>query len=218
MKNYQLYLFDFDYTLADSSAGIVKCFQITLQKMGLPVATPETICRTIGLPMREAIMRITQNRSEIDYDAFIAVYKQEADRYMTPLTHFYPQTIPLLTALKERGIKTGIISSKTSHRIAEKFTQDGYAHLIDHIIGSHEVKELKPSPEGIETALRHFGAAREDVLYTGDSHVDALAAQNAGVDFAAVTTGTTSAADFAAYPHTAILANIGELLTSQSSC
>lgn len=218
MKNYQLYLFDFDYTLADSSAGIVKCFQITLQKMGLPAATPESICRTIGLPMREAIMRITQNRSEPDCDAFIAVYKQEADRYMTPMTHFYPQTIPLLTALKERGVKTGIISSKTSHRIAEKFTQAGCAHLIDLIIGSHEVQELKPSPEGIETALHHFGVAKEAVLYTGDSHVDALAAQNAGVDFAAVTTGTTSAADFAAYPHTCILANIGELITSQSSC
>ena len=132
MKNYKLYLFDFDYTLAGSSKGIVKCFQITLDKLELPAASPETICRTIGLPMREA------------------------DRYMTPLTHFYPQTISLLTALKERGARTGIISSKTNYRIAEKFTQDGCAHLIDHIIGSNDVQNLKPSPEGIEAALRYI--------------------------------------------------------------
>lgn len=217
MKKYQLYLFDFDYTLADSSAGIIKCFQITLNKMGLPATTPETICRTIGLPMREAVMRITQNRSETDCDAFIELYKKEADYYMTPLTHFYPQTIPLLTALNHRGARTGIISSKTSHRIAEKFVQDGCAHLIDHIIGSNDVKELKPSPEGIEAALRYFDVPKSDVLYTGDSYVDAQTAQNAGIDFAAVTTGTTSNADFAAYPHTAILANIGELLSSEPS-
>lgn len=214
MKKYQLYLFDFDYTLADSSAGIVKCFQITLQKMGLPTASPETICRTIGLPMREAVMRITRNRSEIDCEAFIATYKQEADRYMTPLTHFYPQTIPLLTAIKDSGARVGIISSKTNYRIAEKFTQDGCNHLIDLIIGSNDVKNLKPSPEGIEAALRHFDVVKSDVLYTGDSYIDAQTAQNAGIDFAAVTTGTTQAADFAAYPHTAILSNIGELLAN----
>ena len=28
--NYKTYLFDFDYTLADSSRGIVKCFRIVL--------------------------------------------------------------------------------------------------------------------------------------------------------------------------------------------
>ncbi|BAL83215.1 putative phosphatase [Selenomonas ruminantium subsp. lactilytica TAM6421] len=212
MKNYQLYLFDFDYTLADSSAGIVKCFQTTLEKSGLPAVEKDTICRTVGLPMREAVMRITQNRDEAACDAFIAAYKKEADRYMTPMTHFYPQTIPLLTELKARGAKVGIISSKTRSRIAEKFVQDGYAHLIDHIIGSDDVKTLKPSPEGILAALQHFGLEHDKILYTGDNLVDAQAAQNAKVDFAAVTTGTTPAADFAAYPHIAILFDIGQLI------
>lgn len=211
MKNYQLYLFDFDYTLADSSEGIVKCFQITLEKLGLPAVEKDTICRTVGLPMREAVMRITQNWDEAACDAFIAVYKKEADLYMTPMTHFYPQTIPLLTELHAHGAKVGIISSKTHSRIAEKFVQDGYAHLIDHIIGSDDVQTLKPSPEGILAALQHFGFARDSILYTGDNLVDAQAAQNAGVDFAAVTTGTTTAADFAAYPHVAVLPDISRL-------
>ena len=30
--NYKTYLFDFDYTLADSSRGIVKCFRIVLTR------------------------------------------------------------------------------------------------------------------------------------------------------------------------------------------
>ena len=211
MKNYQLYLFDFDYTLADSSAGIVKCFQVTLQKLGLPAVEPDTICRTIGLPMREAVMRITQNRDEAACDAFITVYKKEADRYMTPMTEFYPQTLPLLEELKKRGAQVAIISSKTRHRIAEKFVRDDCAQLIDLIIGSDDVKTLKPSPEGMEKALRHFAVDKENVLYTGDSFVDAQTAQNAGVDFVAVTTGTTSADDFARYSHIAILSDIGQL-------
>ncbi|SHL06289.1 phosphoglycolate phosphatase [Selenomonas ruminantium] len=212
MKHYQLYLFDFDYTLADSSAGIVKCFQTTLQKSGLPTVDASTICHTIGLPMREAVMRITQNRDESACDEFIMAYKKEADRYMTPMTHFYPQTIPMLTALKAKGASVGIISSKTRHRIAEKFIQAGCPQLIDHIIGSDDVKTLKPSPEGIHAALKHFSASNDTVLYSGDNIVDAQAAQNAGVDFAAITTGTTPASDFALFPHVAILSDIGRLL------
>jgi len=211
MKNYPLYLFDFDYTLADSSAGIVKCFQETLQKLGLPMVDANTICRTIGLPMREAVKCITQDARESACDRFIEVYKQEADRYMTPMTEFYPATISLLTALKANGAKIGIISSKTRHRILEKFTEEGCAHLIDYMLGSNDVKNLKPHPEGIIAAMRHFSLPKSAVLYTGDSLVDAQAAQNAGVDFAAVTTGTTKETDFASYPHIAILSDIGKL-------
>ena len=41
--------FDFDGTLADTSEGIVRCTQATLQAMGLPASTPERIKATIGL-------------------------------------------------------------------------------------------------------------------------------------------------------------------------
>jgi phosphoglycolate phosphatase len=37
------------------------------------------------------------------------------------------------------------------------------------------------------------------VLYIGDNYIDALTAQNAQVDFAAVTTGSTTAEEFKKY-------------------
>ena len=54
-------------------------------------------------------------------------------------------------------------------------------------------------------ACSHFGVDKSEVLYCGDSTIDAEAAKNAGVDFAAVTTGNTTRAEFEAYPHVAIL-------------
>ena len=66
---------------------------------------------------------------------------------------------------------------------------------------------------GIEAALRAFGAARQQTLYVGDSVVDAGAAQQAAVPFAAVLTGATPAAAFDAYPHVAICQNLRGLLT-----
>ena len=46
--NYKTYLFDFDYTLADSSRGIVKCFRIVLTRHQYLTVTDEAIKRTIG--------------------------------------------------------------------------------------------------------------------------------------------------------------------------
>ena len=198
MKNYRLYLFDFDYTLVNSESAILKCFHITLDKTGWPQREDDDIRRTIGLPMMDAIKEVIQSQDEEKAHDFLEVYKGEADRYMTAGTHFFPHTLAVLRALREQGAKIGIISSKTRHRIQEKFTADGVPELIDRIIGSDDVAAHKPAPEGILKAL--------------DSYVDAGAAQNAGVDFAAVTTGTTTAQEFQNYPHVKIMQDIQELL------
>ena len=198
--NYRYYLFDFDYTLADSEKGITGCFHTTLKKLGYKDVADEAIRRIAGIEDADECER------------FLTNYRREADKEMTPNTHFYPETLPLLEKLRAAGAKTAIISTKTRHRIMEKFLADGVAHLLDFIIGCEDVRTLKPSPEGILAACRRFDAAKCDVLYTGDNTVDAEAARAAGVDFAAVLTGTTERAAFEALPHVKIMKNLGELL------
>ena len=94
----------------------------------------------------------------------------------------------------------------------EKVHADRVEHLIDLVIGREDVDIPKPSPEGLLLALDRFGVNRQDILYTGDSLIDAHAAQNAAIDFAAVTTGTTSAREFSVLPHKKIMRNLSELL------
>lgn len=212
MKKYTLYLFDFDYTLVNSEAAILKCFHLTMDKTGYPQREDDEIRRTIGLPMLDAVKKIIRTDEDAKARAFLDVYKHEADRYMTAGTHFFPHTIETLRQLRKDGAKIGIISSKTRHRIQEKFDLDGVTELVDHIIGSDDVTAHKPDPEGIQKAIQWFGVTADQVLYTGDSYVDAGAAQRAGVDFAAVTTGTTSTKTFQQYPHIRIMCDIKELL------
>ena len=209
---YRCYLFDFDYTLADSEKGIVGCFHTTLRKLGYEDVPDESIRRTIGLPMEEAIRRIAGIETAAECESFLVNYRREADEKMTPNTHFYPETVPLLEKLRSLGAGVAVISTKTRHRIMEKFLADDAAHLIDFVIGCEDVETLKPSPEGILAACRRFGAETSEVIYTGDNTVDAEAAQAAGVDFAAVLTGTTERAAFEALPHVKIMKNLGELL------
>ena len=201
---YSCYLFDFDYTLADSSKGITDCFHQTMAAFGLPPVDDIVVERTIGLPMRDAVRKITGLDGDEKIEEFLTYYRALADKTMTAKTFFYPEALPTLKILRERGAKIAIISSKTSHRIREAFVRDKAENLIDFIIGCDEVKELKPSPEGIFLALERFGAKPENALYTGDSTTDAEAAKNAGVAFCGVTHGVTSAEELAAYPHQAI--------------
>ncbi len=72
------------------------------------------------------------------------------------------------------------------------------------IVGGEDVTCEKPDPEGLLKAVETLGRDKQDVLYVGDSLVDAKTAQSAGVDFAAVLTGTTK--DFSDY-YNAVIAD-----------
>lgn len=211
MKPYSLYLFDFDLTLVETRAVIVKCFHKTMQGLGFPRHNDRTLEKLIGLPMRQAVSIALNTTDDELIDRFCKAYTVNADRYMTAGTHFYPESLPALSLLKERGAKIGIVSSKTASRIQERLELSHCAHLVDHVIGSHDVKNHKPDPEGLLKALEYFGVPKEETLYTGDHLVDAQAAEAAGVDFAAVLTGNCNVYEFQPLPHRAIVPNVGHI-------
>ena len=209
--DYKFYLFDFDYTLANAETGIVKCFKLLMQQEGYFISPDDEIKKTIGLPMIEAIRVLFKEDDDKLLHELKDKYTEFADIHMTPNTVLYPQTIPALRRIKESGAKTAIISSKTRRRIMQTLTRDNIADLVEFVIGSEDVKTHKPSPEGMFMAIERFGADKKDVLYIGDNVIDGEAAQNAGVDFAAVLTGNNVREDFFHLPHVKIMNTLAEL-------
>lgn len=209
---YKIYLFDFDYTLANSEVGIVKCFKLLMQQEHYSIPSDEEIKRTIGMPMIEAIRVLFKEDDDALLHELRDKYTVFADKFMTENTKLYPQTIPALKKIKEAGAKTAIISSKTRRRIMQTLTRDKIIDLVEFVIGSEDVKSHKPSPEGILMAIERFKVAKSDVLYIGDNVIDGGAAQNAGVDFAAVLTGNNVREDFVKMPYVKIMNSLDELL------
>ncbi|WP_293987922.1 HAD family hydrolase [Megasphaera sp.] len=211
---YKAYVFDFDYTLANSEKGIVMCFQMLFDAEGYKGIPEDAIRRTIGMTMYDATALLTGETDPDRINALITEYKVRfSDKYMTANTHLYPQALPTLRALKRKGARCCIVSTKTRSRIGETLRKYDMGDLIDLVVGVEDVKAAKPAPDGINAVCRHFGLAKKDVLYIGDNTIDGEAARNAGVAFAAVTTGTTKAAEFAALPHVAIMKDLSEILT-----
>lgn len=60
--------------------------------------------------------------------------------------------------------------------------------------------------------IERFGLQREEVLYIGDSVIDAQAAQKAGVDFVGVTSGVTTTEELEQFSHVMILKDIKGIL------
>ena len=119
MKTYQTYLFDFDYTLADSSRGIVICFRNVLERHGFHQIDDHTIKRTIGKTLPESFSILTGITDTDILEAFRKEYVKEADQHMTVNTRLFPETGKVLHSLKNNGATIGIISTKYRYRILE---------------------------------------------------------------------------------------------------
>lgn len=208
---YTTYLFDFDYTLADSSRGIVICFRNVLERHGHTGISDEAIKRTIGKTLEDSFSILSGITTPETLAEYKKEYVKEADTYMTVNTFFFPETVTVLKILKSQGAQIGIISTKFRFRIREMVDQHFPKDFFDIIIGGEDVKQAKPDPQGIKKALRRLHRRKSETLYIGDSTVDAETAQAAKVDFVGVLNGMTTREELMVYPHRQILDNLSLL-------
>ena len=99
MMNYKTYLFDFDYTLADSSRGIVTCFRNVLNRHQYTNVTDEAIKRTIVKTLEESFSILTGVTDWEQLTAFRQEYRLEADVHMNVNTRLFPDTLSTLKEL-----------------------------------------------------------------------------------------------------------------------
>lgn len=214
MGKYKAYIFDFDLTLADSSKGILICFKHTLSEFGYPIPSDKEIYNTIGMTLVDAFDVLTGIPNNSQREEMRLVYVKKADEEMVKNTFFYDNTLAILQTLQNAGVKVGIVSTKFRYRIEDTFKYQGGSFPVDEIVGGEDVFNAKPSPDGLNLIIERLKVDRCDVLYIGDSYIDAETAQNAGVDFAGVTTGSTSKIDFERYPHIYIGKDLLDIFTS----
>ena len=189
-------IFDFDYTLGDSTNGIAQSINFALERLGYTTRSMEDIKKTIGLSLKETYFKLTSSENTDEAEQFAKLFKQKADAVMVANTELYPDVKEVLQNLKAKGYKTAIVTTKFHYRIEQILDKFDAGELIDFIVGAEDVKIEKPNPEGLLWTVQRLGLQQDEVLYVGDSLVDAKTAENAKVDFAAVLTGTTTRREF----------------------
>ena len=200
MRQYRAICFDFDYTLGDSTDSIVAGFQYGFAKLGHPIPDRETVRGTIGYLLEDAYTLLTGDEDGDRRAQFRAYFLEVAKPRQREETTLFPGAAELLRELHSRGVRLGIVSTKSGDTIAYIMDRYGLGDCLEVILGSYDVTRHKPHPEGLLTAMERMGVPPEAFLYCGDTVLDAEAAQRAGVDFMAVLNGTTPAEDFLPWP------------------
>ena len=211
MNNLEAILFDFDYTLADSSQGVFDCANFAFKEMSLPEKPFIEISKTIGLPLSETFFQLTGTRETSRAKIFAQKFLERAEQIMAEKTMLFDGVRPIMNVLRSNHIKTGIVSTKFRYRITNILERHASLDCFDVIVGGEDVSKMKPDPKGLYMALDKLGVGRNQSVYLGDSLTDAETAKRAHIDFIAVLSGTTTRDEFRPYPVIGVIHSITEL-------
>ena len=211
MQPYRAVCFDFDYTLADATDSIVAGFQHGFTQMGWPTPDRETVRGTIGYLLEDAYTMLTGDSDPVRRAQFRPLFLEVAKERQRRETVLFPGAEELLRTLHSRGVKAAIVSTKRGDTIQYIMERCKLMDQLEFVIGSEDVHAPKPDPQGLNMALERMGLSPKELLFCGDTVLDAGAAKNAGCPFCAVLNGTTPAEDFADFRPVHIAPDLFEL-------
>lgn len=189
-RKYDLIVFDWDGTLADSTSIIIQSIRRAAEEAGLPVPGKQAASSIIGLGLREAIFRLFGELAPTQLDHLIARY---AHHY-----HAQENDIPLfegaydaVAALAGKGYLLGVATGKGRNGLNRALEQSG---LKPHIHATRCVDEChsKPHPQMLLELMDEFAVPPARTLMIGDTSFDLQMAQNANVASLGVTYGAHS--------------------------
>ena len=187
-------IFDLDGTLTYTLQDLADSANYALRRMRWPERSLDEIRQFVGNGVHKLIERAAPSAFEgrpveaSQVEACFAHFRRHYLVHCQDHTTLYPGISDLLTALKERGLMTAIVSNKLQAGVDELY-DIFFRGLVDVAIGQREGMAMKPAPDMVNLALRQLGVSRDEALYVGDSEVDVATARNASLPFVAVLWG-----------------------------
>lgn len=181
MKKYDGVIFDIDGTLTSTNELIFSAFNHITKKYLNKTMTNEEIIALFG-PTEDKILEdwFGENAEDVkrEYYSFYTNNHAMAD--------IYPGIKELLKYIKEKNVLLSIFTGKGREASLITLKKLEILDYFDLVITGSDVKEHKPSPEGIEIFVKKFALDKEKVLMVGDAPADIKAARAAGVKVASV--------------------------------
>ncbi len=185
---YELIIFDWDGTLMDSVAKIVRCFTAAVNDVGVPSPGEAATRHVIGLGLAEAVATLLPN---VDVES----RAQVVERYRQHFLHldqtempFFPGVREGLESLVAQGYLLAVATGKARRGLDRVLRDTGMAHLFCATRCADEAFS-KPHPRMLEDILEQTGIETSKALMVGDTTYDMLMAHHASMDSLAVTYG-----------------------------
>ena len=186
-ERFDLIVFDWDGTLLDSAAAIVRAIQGASRDLGLPAPSDERARHVIGLGLTDALAFAVPELSEADYPRMVERYRHHylsSDHEL----NLFAGTEAMIATLVERGHLLGVATGKSRAGLDRALSHTG---LGAHFLATRCADEChsKPHPQMLHELMVELGTAPERTLMIGDTPHDLQMAEAAGVAALAVTFG-----------------------------
>ncbi len=197
-------IFDLDGTLVNTLPTVHHYCNLSLVHFGFnPVSMDQ--CRELcRLSISEFYARLLQlggcPLDKVDeltdpiraYD--LDIYKKNIHYLTTP----FPGIKELLCELKKLGVKTAVLTNKPAP-LAELLMDHMFPGLFDIVAGQTPTSISKPDPRSLANMISMLRLQSGSCLYVGDTDVDMITADAAGVSKCAVTWGYQSAEELSRF-------------------
>lgn len=187
----KIVVFDLDGTLVNSLVDLAQNVNKGLKKAGLVEKPIENYNQYVGNG-REVMIKKAMGDFAFDEKLVSIVrdtFNSEYAIHCSDNTSSYDGCEILLQKLKDKGIKTAVLSNKPDEFV-EKIVKKVYPnHTFAEAWGQKSQYKRKPDGEALIAMLHIYGIKPDECMYVGDSDVDVYTAKNAGVKMAGVAWG-----------------------------
>ncbi|MDO4697421.1 MAG: HAD-IA family hydrolase [Pasteurellaceae bacterium] len=181
MKAKQLYIFDFDGTLADTLDLCFMCFRETFLKYNNQYLSNAEIASHFGGSEQQIIEKIVQGSAERKQQAvefFYQLYTANHHLFATCPAKIYQ----MLQQLKQQQKQLAVFTGKGRRSLDYSLQALDLTDYFDFTLCDDDITHSKPHPEGIVKILDHFQLPAEQAVFFGDSLADVQSGNAAGVE------------------------------------
>lgn len=179
---YRCVVFDLDGTLLDTLEDLAQACNHTLATLHLPTHPTAAYKTMVGNGVAKLVERMLplQNRGAATCQLALRLFENYYTAHIDDFTRPYPGIPELLQTLRKQGVILGVLSNKPNGFVQE-IVEQYFAGIFTAVMGQREDFAPKPDPASAHFLLETLGAEKSATLYCGDSNVDMLTAQNAGL-------------------------------------
>ncbi|MDO7902854.1 HAD family hydrolase [Pseudomonas sp. K1(2024)] len=190
-KPYELLIFDWDGTLADSIGRIVDSMNLAAERAGEIPSAEAAVKGIIGLALDEAISVLYPHLGAHEVARFRQHYADiytDLDRQPSPLFEGVSQSLEVFRA---QGYRLAVATGKARRGLDRVLKANGWEDFFDITRAADETRG-KPHPLMLQEILAHCRVEAGEALMVGDSAFDLQMANNAGMHSVAVGYGAMS--------------------------
>ncbi len=206
-------IFDVDGTLLNTYEDLACAVNYALKTKGYPVHEAEKFKMFAGNGTDMMLWRALPEdvRSDKTVAEIKPLYLEYYDAHSGEFTRPYEGIEELLSVLKDKDFKLGVVSNKIDF-MTQIVIKEYFGDIFDYVLGQKDNVPVKPDPTMVFEVMKALDVTPEECIFVGDSGVDAQTGRNSGAFMVGVLWGFRDEAELRANGAREVISKAEELL------